>query len=69
MKLARSMQFAATMLAALASAPTLGAQTYPTGNDPRKFFRMAYSHAPLKTVQDGAKKLGQIIRGAARKAA
>ena len=35
MKLARSMQFAATMLAALASAPTLGAQTYPTGNDPR----------------------------------
>jgi len=41
-------------------------EKFLTGNDPRKFFRMAYSHAPLKTVQEGAKKLGQIIRGAAR---
>jgi len=34
--------------------------------DPRQFFRMSYSQAPLETVSRGAQRLGEIIRGSVR---
>src|ERR1700722_13431888 len=34
--------------------------------DPRQFFRMSYSQAPLETVSRGAQRLGEIIRSSVR---
>jgi 2-aminoadipate transaminase len=35
-------------------------------DDPRQFFRMSYSQEPLERVREGAARLGEIIRRAAR---
>lgn len=44
-------------------------ERFMASNEPRKFFRMSYSQAPLDTVREGAKRLGAIIRGAVRNTA
>jgi 2-aminoadipate transaminase len=41
-------------------------ERFLTGDDPRKFFRMAYSHAPLERVREGARKIAEIMRACAR---
>ncbi|MBS0380326.1 MAG: PLP-dependent aminotransferase family protein [Proteobacteria bacterium] len=35
--------------------------------DPRQYFRMSYSQAPLETVREGSERLGQIIRSSVRR--
>jgi 2-aminoadipate transaminase len=39
-------------------------ERFAAGEDPRRFFRMSYSQAPLEIVREGSKRLGAIIRAA-----
>ena len=41
-------------------------ERFLASKEPRQFFRMSYSQAPLETVREGSKKLGAIIRSSVR---